>query len=382
MTKAEANKILKEIEISSSKELEDVISMSRASEKRNKGIGAALGFGAGALAGAASGNSPWSSVVRGLLGGLLAGGAGYGLGSLAGSKNRELMYNEVKRRKGERMADLLSQLDDVAATKMQGEMSGAHSGIQTNDTDYGMFVSGKGKYSGDDRLTLKRDEDGRPVLSLLFAGINSSVEDGGPASAKSPLAARFYNRNRGKFSDVQANTVFDDPIVSDAYIDKIVSKIMANRAKTGKYPRMRVVGYSAGGRGVVNFLQKMRERDPNFKVDEIIGIDPYQRPWESIPASLRDNSNPVADRIVYSRLADNYTGSTQKGLGRIGDTISNTFVSLLGKKLKGLSARTVIENHIPNISHTDADQMYDSALEILSNLRAGKGLLNKEKEQK
>ena len=284
-----------------------------------------------------------------------------------GRKARKRVYNEIARRKDERVSDLIGRLDSKLSDKFSDEIALKNQGIQSNGTGYGVFAGGKGTYSQNDRISLKRDEKGRPVLSLLFAGINSSVEDG-KSSAKSPLAERFYNKNRGQFSDVHANSIFDDPIVADAYIDKIVAKIMSNRAKTGTFPRIRLVGYSAGGRGVVNFLKKMRDRDPNFKADEIIGIDPYQFPWEGIPASLRDKSNPVADKIVYSRLADNYTGSAQKGLGRVADTVSNTFVSLLGKKLRGLAGNTVVENLIPGISHTDADTMYTSALDVLSKL--------------
>lgn len=371
MTKAEAREALKNIESASSEELEAALEQSRSDSRRNRGSGAAAGGAAGAIAGAITGKTPLQMLARGLLGAAAGGALGYGAGAMVGRNARRRMYDEIKVRRDEQVSDLLSRLDDSASYDLQRRLAGTNMGIQSNGTEYGVFAGGKGSYSKDDRIPLKKDENGRPVLSLLFAGINSSVEDGGPASAKSPLAARFYNKNRGKFSDVQANSIFDDPVVADAYVDKIVSKIMANRAKTGKYPRIRLVGYSAGGRGVVNFLRKMRERDPQFRADEVIGIDPYQFPWESVPASLRDPSNPAADKIVYSRLADNYTGSSSPGvLGRIGDTVSNTFVSLLGKKLRGIAANTVVENHLPNISHTDADTMYDSALEVLSRLNS------------
>jgi len=372
MTKAEAIRILKDIEVSSSKELDDALKYVRSSGRRSRGVGSALGAGTGAAVGLMSGGSPLQRIAKGVLGGLAGGGAGYLFGAMSGNRDRDRVYREIKRRKDEKMSDLLDQIGDKASDSLRKYIESRHQGVQSHDTPYGVFVGGQGSYSGDDRLILKKDENGRPILSLLFAGINSSVEDSGSSSAHSPLAERFYNKNRSKFSDVQANSVFDDPVVADAYIDKIVSKIMANRARTGQYPKMRIVGYSAGGRGVVNFLKKMRERDPDFKVDEIIGIDPYQFPWESIPSSLKDSSNPVADKIVYSRLADNYTGSSSKGLGRVGDTISNTLVSLLGKKLKGISANTVVENHMPNISHTDAEPMYSSALEILSKLNEKK----------
>lgn len=380
MTRAEAIRVLRDIERASGKGLDEAIARSRRLDREVKGTGASVGAGIGALAGALAGGSPWERILGGAIGGLIGGGAGYGLGSASGRSERKSLYDEAKKRKDKKIDDLLARLDESSSNAVKEETGDSHAGIQTSGTEYGTFVSGKGKYSGDDRLVLKRDAEGRPILSLLFAGINSSVEDGGKASAKSPFAARFYNKNRGKFSDVQANTVFDDPIVADAYIDKIVAKIMANRDKEGRYPKIRVVGYSAGGRGVVNFLKKMRERDPNFRADEIVGIDPYVRPWEDIPESLRDPSNPVARNIVYSRLADNYTGSAQKGIGRIGDAISNTFVSLLGKKLDGLSAETIVENKIPGISHTDADVMYGSALDVLSRLDAKKRK-NKETEE-
>lgn len=372
MTKAEAKKILKDIERSSKENLERAVEFAQSSGRSNRAKGTAIGAGAGALIGAISGDTPMQKLLRGAFGALAGGGVGFGVGAMAGRGERARIYQEVKKRRADRISDLLSQLDDDASYSLQRDIASRGVGIQSDETDYGVFVGGKGQYSRDDRLVLKKDEKGRPLLSLLFAGINSSVENGGPAAAKSPLAARFYNKNRDKFSDVQANSVWDDPVVADAYMDKIVAKLMANRAKTGKYPRVRLVGYSAGGRGVVNFLRKMRERDPQFRADEIIGIDPYQFPWESIPDNLKDPANPVANKIVYSRLADNYTGSTQKGLGRIGDTVSNTFVSLLGKKLRGLSANTVIENHIPGISHTDADTMYDSALKVLAKLNKEK----------
>lgn len=378
MTKAEAKRILKEIEIASSKDLEGAMEYARSSGQSGKRLGGIAGAGVGALAGLAYGDTPAKKILGLALGGLLGGGAGYGIGAHVGSNDRKRVYNEVKRRKEDRISDLLSQLDDRTAYSVGRDVGRMHAGIQTNGTDYGVFVGGRGQYSGDDKIILKRDESGNPVLSLLFAGINSSVEDGGSASAHSPFAERFYNRARNRFSDVQANSVFDDPVVADAYVDKIVAKIMANRARTGKYPKIRVVGYSAGGRGIVNFLSKMRERDPNFKVDEIVGIDPYQFPWEGMPKALSDASNPVADKIVYSRLADNYTGSTQKGLGKAVDTVSNTLVSLFGKKLRGISANTVVENPIPGISHTDADTMYDSALNILSKLNRS----NTEKKEK
>lgn len=382
MTKAEAKRILRDIEIASSKDLDDAISHVRSSSRSSKRTGTLVGAGAGALAGALHNGTPLQKALRIALGGLAGGGIGLGIGAIAGKGDRNRVYSEVKRRREEQISDLLGQLNESASYDLQREIANKGLGIQSKGTDYGVFVGGKGTYSSDDKLIMKKDEEGRPLLSLLFAGINSSVENDGKSSAKSPFAERFYNKSSDRFSDVQANSVWDDPVVADAYMDKIVSKIMANRAKTGKYPRVRLVGYSAGGRGVVNFLKKMRERDPSFRVDEIIGIDPYQFPWEGIPSSLRDPINPVANRIVYSRLADNYTGSSQKGIGRIGDAVSNTFVSLLGKKLRGLSANTVVENHIPGISHTDADTMYESALQILAELRAADKKQNQKNQNK
>lgn len=373
MTKAEAIKVLKEIEIASKGDLEKALDYAESMGSSDKRTGAVIGSGAGAIAGLLSGGSALSRIGKAVLGGLAGGAVGSGVGWYSGNRMRERLYNEIKRRKEERTLDLINQLGDRSADSFKRLVDQQHQGVQSENTEYGVFASGKGKYSDkDDRITLKRDEDGRPVLSLLFAGINSSVQDGVSSKANSLLAERFYNKNRDKFSDVQANTIFDDPVVSDAYIDKIVAKIMANRAKTGQYPRIRLVGYSAGGRGVVNFLKKMRERDPKFKADEIIGIDAYQRPWEGIPKSLRDKSNPVADKIVYSRLADNYTGSMSSGLGKIRDVASNIAVSLAGKKLRGLSGNTVVENLIPGIAHTDAEPMYDSALKILAKLNSNK----------
>lgn len=368
MNREEALRILKKIEGASTRELDEALVEARRSARRNKGVGAIAGTALGAVAGAATGSTPLQKILRGLFGGVAGGGAGYGIGHLVGRKNRSRLYNEIKLRRDDQISDLLGRLGNRTSSDIKKDIDRSHVGIQSNDTDYGMFVSGKGSYSLKDRIPIKRDAYGRPVLSLLFAGINSSVEGGGPASAHSPFAARFYNKNRGKFSDVQANTIFDDPIVADAFVDKIVSKIMANRARTGSYPRIRLVGYSAGGRGVVNFLKKMRERDPHFKADEIIGIDAYQRPWEGIPAELRDLSNPVADKIVYSRPENKYLGSSQKGLGRVVDTVSNTLVALAGKQLSGLSGRAVIENYVPGAAHTDADAMYNSALDIISKL--------------
>lgn len=369
MTKAEAKKILNDIERSSESDLAGALDYARTSGRANRQTGTALGAGAGALAGALSGNTPAQRIIRAALGGVLGGGAGFGVGSITGATARKRVYDEVKRRRDARISDLLSQLDEDESYKLQRELAQKGEGIQTESTDYGFFARGKGTYKKNDRLKIKRDEKGRPLLSLLFAGINSAVEEDGPGAARSPLSARFYNKNKHLFSDVQANSVWDDPIVADAYTDKIIAKIMANRKKTGKYPRIRIVGYSAGGRGIVNFLRKMRERDPQFRADEVIGIDPYQFPWEGIPKELRDPTNPVANRIVYSRLADNYTGSSQKSLaGKISDTISNTIVSVGGKKLRGLAANTVVENALPGISHTDAEPMYQSALKILSEL--------------
>lgn len=369
MTKAEAIRILKSIETASSRELDDALNVSLSDSRNKRALGTAFGGTMGGVAGAMTGKTPLQMLLRGLAGGILGGGVGYSAGAMSGRNARRRLYDEIKVRRDDQISNLLKQLGDRESYELQRRINTVGSGIQSKNTDYGVFVGGKGNYSDDDRINIKKDESGRPTLSLLFAGINSSVEDGGAASAKSPFAARFYNRNRAKFSDVQANSIFDDPIVADAYMDKIVSKIMSNRAKTGHYPRIRLVGYSAGGRGLVNFLRKMRERDPQFRADEIIGIDAYQFPWESVPSNLQDPLNPVANRIVYSRLADNYTGSQSTGLGRIGDTVSNTFVSLLGKKLRGLSGNTVIENPIPGIAHTDADVMYNSALDVLSKLR-------------
>ena len=379
MTRAEAKKLLQQIEIASKGDLEKAIAYAEDSGKTDENVGTTLGAGTGAIAGLLSGGSPLARIAKGVIGGVAGGFAGKGLGWLSGRKTREKLYNEVKRRRDEQTLDLINQLDSRSAEAIRKDIALKYQGVQSENTGYGAYLAGKGSYSSDgDRIAIKRDKDGRPVLSLLFAGIRSSVEDGGPASAKSPFAARFYNKNRSKFSDVQANTIFDDPIVADAYIDKIVAKIMANRARTGQYPKIRLVGYSAGGRGIVNFLKKMRERDPNFKADEIIGIDAYQRPWEGIPSSLSNQKNPVADKIVYSRLADNYTGSRQSGLDRLSDIISNTAVSLSGRKLRGLAANTVVENHLPGIAHTDAEPMYESALDVLAKLNSSK----KNKEDK
>lgn len=365
MTKSEARKALQGIEDASEEDLKRALGHAESRRKSKRNIGAAVGGGLGVALGAILGNSNLSKILGAGIGGALGAGAGAVAGGVSGSKERKRIYEELKRRKGTEIAEILRELDDDASRQIQDRQFLTNQGIQTNDTPYGVFAGGKGTYSEDDRVPLKKDKDGNKTLSLLFAGINSSVEDG-KSSAHSPLAERFYNKNRSKFSDVQANSIFDDPIVADAYVDKIMNQITANRIRTGKYPKMRIVGYSAGGRGIVNFLKKMRERDPKFKVDEIVGIDPYQFLWEGIPDSLGNPANPVANKIVYSRLADNYTGSKQKGLGRLADTLCNTFVSLGGKKLKGLAANTVVEDLIPGISHTDADEMYDSALRILA----------------
>lgn len=365
MTKNEAKKALLRIEDASEEDLKRALGHAESKRKNNRNIGAAVGGGIGVALGTILGNSKLSKILGAGIGGALGAGAGAVAGGASGDHERKRVYEELKRRKGTEIAKILRELDDDASRQIQGQQFLVDQGIQTSNTPYGVFVGGKGSYSEDDRIPLKKDRDGNKTLSLLFAGINSSVEDGN-SSARSPFAERFYNKSRSRFSDVQANSIFDDPIVADAYIDKIMNQITANRIRTGKYPKMRIVGYSAGGRGIVNFLKKMRERDPKFKVDEIVGIDPYQFPWEGIPDNLSNPANPVANKIVYSRLADNYTGSKRKGFGRLADTLSNTFVSLGGKKLKGLAANTVVENLIPGISHTDADEMYDSALKILA----------------
>lgn len=364
MTEAEARKAIKRIESASSEELEALVRKNDASSRRNRIIGTVIGAAAGAGLGSAPGK-----VLRPIVSGAVGGGLGYGAGLMIGRNNRKKLYDELKRRRGEKIDKVLAKLDEATSKNVKEELNKTHSGVQTTNTEYGTYQEGKGVYSKDDKMTVKKDKDGKPMLSLLFAGVNSSV-----LNKKDPangiLENRFYNKNRGKFSDVQANTIFDDPIVADAYIDKFVSNLSKMKDKYGDYPKIRLVGYSAGGRGIVNFLKKMRERDPSFKVNEIIGIDPYQRPWEGVPDELKDIKNPVADRIVYSRLADKYMGSKpgtplHKKLRAI---LSNTLTYTFGKRLEGLAAKKIVENHIGGIAHTDPEDMYSSALARLAEM--------------
>ena len=368
MTKKEIDRIIANIDKASGTELNEALAKLKRDNASKKGVSTSAGAALGAIIGSLSGKSEGSKLARSLAGALLGAAGGMGLGSLLSSKDSGKIYGEISKRRSDEIDKVLSGIDKEKAEDVRAKLDASDRGVKVNDVDYGYYLKGRGVYSDDDKLKLKRDKDGSPVLSLMFAGINSSVEDGASAKASSPNAAVFYNKNRNKFSDVQSNTIFDYPVIADAYVDKIAAKIMSSRAKSGKYPKIRLIGYSAGGRGVVNFLKKMRERDPNFKVDEIVGIDAYQRPWENIPPELRDPNNPVADKIVYSRPFDKYTGSHNKGVSRVVDAIKNTFVASVGKQLKGLSANRVVDDYVHNVAHNDAEIMYNSALRNLAKM--------------
>ena len=166
MTKAEAKKILRDIERSSSEDLERAVEFARSSGRSNRATGTTIGAGAGALAGILSGGTPLQKLLRGTFGAVAGGGIGFGVGALAGRGYRSRIYSEVKKRRSDRIADLLGQLDDEASYSLQRDIASHKAGIQSNGTDYGVFVGGKGQYSGNDRLVLKKDENGRPLLSL------------------------------------------------------------------------------------------------------------------------------------------------------------------------------------------------------------------------
>lgn len=369
MTREEAEQALREIETLSSEELDKAVSNAKGIENSNQAIGAVLGSGIGALSGIMTADSPMKKVVGGIAGGLAGGVSGHLLGVLRGRHVRDREYSRIKGVRDRKISNILKNLNDEDSYALQRYLGKLRSGIQSNSVDYGIYTLGQGKYYGGDEIVTHKDEEGNPMLSLFFTGINSSVDDARLFDAHSPEAALFYNKNRNLFSDIQSNRIFDDPITADAYIDRITSKISEIRNKTGRNPRIRLSGYSAGGRGVVNFLAKMRERDPQFRADEIIGIDPYQYPWEKVPASLSDPSNPVARRIVYSRLANRISGSSKSGLAKLKDIISNLGTTIAGRRLNGLSASEIVENPIGGIAHTDPEVMYRSAVKILAQLR-------------
>lgn len=366
----EIERILRNVDRSAGEDLQSEVEKVKDLPKRARTGGAILGASTGALAAGLMDDpdkSVASRMARLLTGVSLGGVGGYVAGAFYDKNKKKKIYEEVAKRRARELSNILGGLDHKRRKEVENHISMLDRGVKTKEYEYGEYRRGKGVLSEDDKINTKHEGKDQPLISLLFSGINSSILDS-KSKANSELAELFYNKHGNKFSDVQANTIFDDPITSDAYVDKVVAKISANRKKTGKYPKIRLVGYSAGGRGVVNFLKKMRERDPKFKVDEIIGIDPYIYPWENVPKELRDSSNPVADKIVYARLADKITGSNKTGFGKLKDVLSNIGVAAVGRKLDGLSGRNINNAYVHGIAHTNAEEMYNEAIRRIAEM--------------
>ena len=287
--------------------------------------------------------------------------------------NRSKIKERLYRR---RMAALVGKIMDKYSLPMfnliedsQGEPS-----LKKTATiwRYGTPMSGESWFDDETNIPIIHDEStGEDWIAPFFAGVNSVVSPDGQST--SPAHARLVDAHMHKsISEFASNSLSKHPEALKAYLIRYARSLREYYDKHGHFPKQRIIGHSRGGGGALEFMEALAKEYPELpRVDEYIGLDPYDLPFAHDKNVKRKNGAFVAKRSIIVRpkhpgaiIAD---ASDMDGDGKISlkeriyARLANLFV-LPARRMAPFSRITSLGIAVPGVHHSAAPEMLTAAM--------------------
>ena len=236
---------------------------------------------------------------------------------------------------------------------------------------YGNPMSGESWFDDETNVPIIRDDSGDDWVSPFFAGVNSVVDPSGKSS--SPAHQTLVRRHMpGSISEFASNSLSKHHDALKAYLSRYARTLREYKDKHGHYPKQRVIGHSRGGGGALEFMEALAKEYPDLpRIDEYIGLDPYDTPFASDKNTKRKDRTYVARRSIIVR--PKHQGaivsdpSDMNGDGRIGvkDRVYSHLSNLLvqfARRINPISRRTSVGIAVPGTHHSSATELLDAAM--------------------
>lgn len=237
---------------------------------------------------------------------------------------------------------------------------------------YGNPMSGQSWFDDSSGIRLVKDpETGEDWVSPFFAGVNSVVSPDGEST--SPAHQTLVKRHMpDAISEFASNSLSSDKEALKAYLTRYAKSLNDYRKKHGKFPKQRVIGHSRGGGGALEFMEALAKEHPELpRIDEYIGLDPYDTPFSSLKDVRSRGRGFVAKKSIIIRpkrqgalLTD---PSDMDGDGKISfrerlyPHLSNLLVQF-AKRMNPFSRKTSFGVAVPGTHHSSATEMLDAAM--------------------
>lgn len=239
--------------------------------------------------------------------------------------------------------------------------------------NYGNPMAGQSWFDDETPVKIVKDPDtGEDWVSPFFAGVNSVVSPDG--SSTSPAHQTLVNKHMSGISEFASNSLSSDKEALKAYLARYAKTLREYKEKHGKYPRQRVIGHSRGGGGALEFMEALAREHPELpRIDEYIGLDPYDTPFAPDKNVRMKDKRYVAKRSIIVRPkrpgalftdASDMDGDGKISLReRIYPHLSNLLVQF-AKRMNPFSRRTSTGIAVPGVHHSSATEMLDAAMAV------------------
>lgn len=241
--------------------------------------------------------------------------------------------------------------------------------------EYGNPMSGQSWFDDETTIPIIRDPDTKEDwVAPFFAGVNSVVSPTGEST--SPAHQTLVKAHMpAHISEFASNSLSHNDEALKAYLVRYAKTLNDYKKKHGKYPKQRVIGHSRGGGGALEFMEALAKEHPELpRVDEYIGLDPYDTPFAS-KKNVRTGSKGngfVARRSIIVRpkrpgaiISD---PSDMDGDGRVSmkerlySHLSNLLVQF-GRRMNPMSRSSSSGIAVPGVHHSSANEMLAAAME-------------------
>lgn len=238
---------------------------------------------------------------------------------------------------------------------------------------YGNPMSGQSWFDDETSVPIIRDPDtGEDYSSLFVAGVNSIVNPNGQST--SPAHTVFSKKHMPYVSEFVSNSIGHDKEALKAYMVRYAKSMKEYKDKHGHYPKQRIIGHSRGGGGALEIMEALAREHPELpRVDEYVGLDPYDTPFARDKGVKRPDRTFVARKSFIVRpkrpgalVSD---GSDLNGDGRVSgaEKLYSHFANLLvqfGRRMNPFSRRKAIDVAIPGANHSSAAELMDAYLAV------------------
>lgn len=239
--------------------------------------------------------------------------------------------------------------------------------------DYGTPQAGQGYFDDETDVPIIKDPDtGEDYASIFMSGVRNAVT---PEGATTNLSTKtFSERYMPYVSEFASNALGHDKEALKAYLIRYARTLEAYKKIHGHYPKQRIIGHSRGGGGALEFMEALAKEYPKLpRVDEYVGLDPYDTPFSRDKDTKRSDGRYVAKRSVIVRpkrsgpIIVDQTDMDGDGMisrnEKIYPHLSNLLV-MFARRMNPFSRKKTIDVAVPGTHHSSAAEMMDAYLAI------------------